>query len=152
MEYQVPESIGQFWIVHGDGNHRIHTEWQRPLSGLHHDGKINPGWCRGGGAVRPPTFTLFTITYKVAVYAPAERTDTLPLFLLYPYELCGGNHKLKRTEVWNWPLSCINSVMMVFLAQLAEGEGVANPLSHYLPPPLELRRPLHPPPSKTSEI
>jgi hypothetical protein len=34
--------------------HRVHTEWQRPLSGA---------------------FTLFTITYKVAVYAPAERAE-----------------------------------------------------------------------------
>ncbi len=38
-----------------------------------------------GGGARPPPFTLFTITYKVVVYAPAERADTLPLFLLYPY-------------------------------------------------------------------
>ncbi len=29
-------------------------------------------------------FTLSTITYKVVVYAPAERADTHPLFLLYP--------------------------------------------------------------------
>jgi hypothetical protein len=38
------------------------------------------GW--GGGGARPPPFT---ITYKVVVYAPAERADTLPVFLLYPY-------------------------------------------------------------------
>ncbi len=38
-----------------------------------------------GGGTRPPPFTLFTITYKVAVYAPAERADTLPQFHLYPY-------------------------------------------------------------------
>jgi hypothetical protein len=36
-----------------------------------------------GGA--SPPFTLFTITYKVAVYAPAERADTLTLFHLYSY-------------------------------------------------------------------
>ncbi len=30
-----------------------------------------------GESARPPLFTLFTITYKVAVYAPAERADTL---------------------------------------------------------------------------
>jgi hypothetical protein len=33
----------------------------------------------------PAPFTLFTITYKVAVDTPAERADTLPLFHLYPY-------------------------------------------------------------------
>ncbi len=38
----------------------------------------------GGARPRPPSFTLFTITYKVAVYAPTERADILPLFHLYP--------------------------------------------------------------------
>ncbi len=38
-----------------------------------------------GGGCTPPPFTLFTIAYKVVVYAPTNRTDTLPLFLLYPY-------------------------------------------------------------------
>ncbi len=38
----------------------------------------------GGGctAARPPPFTTFTITSKVAVYAPAEGADTLNLFHL----------------------------------------------------------------------
>ncbi len=39
------------------------------------------------GCARPPPFTLCTITYKVALYDPAERADTLPLFNLYPYVL-----------------------------------------------------------------
>jgi hypothetical protein len=39
----------------------------------------------GGGGARPPHLTISTITYKVVVDAPAERADTLPLFLLYPY-------------------------------------------------------------------
>ncbi len=39
---------------------------------------------RGGGARSPP-FTVSTITYKVVVYAPAERANTFLLFLLYPY-------------------------------------------------------------------
>jgi hypothetical protein len=29
--------------------------------------------------------TIYTITYKVVVYAPAERANPLPLFLLYGY-------------------------------------------------------------------
>jgi hypothetical protein len=33
--------------------------------------------------------TISTITFKVMVYAKAERADTLPRFLLYPlYALC----------------------------------------------------------------
>jgi hypothetical protein len=42
----------------------------------------------GGGAL-PPLFTLFTITYKVAAYTPAETADKLTLFHLDPYVLCG---------------------------------------------------------------
>jgi hypothetical protein len=40
-----------------------------------------------GGGARPTLFTISTntITYKVVVYAPAKRTDTVPLFLLYPH-------------------------------------------------------------------
>jgi hypothetical protein len=38
-----------------------------------------------GGAARPPPFTFSAITSKVVVYAPPERADTLPLFLLYPF-------------------------------------------------------------------
>ncbi len=38
-----------------------------------------------GGSASPPPLTISTITYKVVVYAPAERTDTLPIFLLHPY-------------------------------------------------------------------
>jgi hypothetical protein len=40
----------------------------------------------GMGSERPPPFTISTITlYKVVVYAPAERADTLPLYLLNTY-------------------------------------------------------------------
>ncbi len=37
------------------------------------------------GVARPPSYTVSTITFKVVVYAPAERADTHPLFLLYLY-------------------------------------------------------------------
>jgi hypothetical protein len=37
------------------------------------------------GGARPPPFTLVTLTYKVTVYATAERADTLNLFHLYRY-------------------------------------------------------------------
>jgi hypothetical protein len=35
-----------------------------------------------GGGAHPPSFITFTITSKVAVYAPAEWADTLTLFHL----------------------------------------------------------------------
>jgi hypothetical protein len=41
------------------------------------------GQCiKGRGVARPPPFTLSTITSKVVVYAPAERSETLLLFLI----------------------------------------------------------------------
>jgi hypothetical protein len=52
---------------------------------------------RVGGA-RPSPFTLFTITYKVAVYAPAERADILPLFLLYPYMYSVVHSEVRQTD------------------------------------------------------
>jgi hypothetical protein len=39
----------------------------------------------GGRGARLPPIHLITIMYKVAVYDPAERADTLPLSHIYPY-------------------------------------------------------------------
>jgi hypothetical protein len=39
----------------------------------------------GEGTPTPFHYTAGTITYKVVMHATAERADTLPLFLLYPY-------------------------------------------------------------------
>ncbi len=52
---------------------------------FHHDGKIRPGWREWRVHAHPPP-PLFTITYKVAGYDPAERTDTLPVCHL-PYSV-----------------------------------------------------------------
>jgi hypothetical protein len=45
---------------------------------------------RVGGA-RPPPLITFTLTSKVAVYAPAEWEDTLTLFHLYQYMYSVGD-------------------------------------------------------------
>jgi len=50
---------------------------------FHHDGKSALAGEDGGA--RPSSFTLSTIMYKVAVYTPAERADTLTLFHVYHY-------------------------------------------------------------------
>ncbi len=63
----------------------VHTEWQWPISGTYSIMMEKSALAGEGAGARPPPFTLFTIMYKVAVYAPAERADTLPLFHLYPY-------------------------------------------------------------------
>ncbi len=48
--------------------------------------RIRPLAVYGGGYTPTPVHSI--ITYKVAVYAPAERAYTLPVFHLYPYVLC----------------------------------------------------------------
>ncbi len=74
------------WRVHKQKRQRLPAERTHKVAiatfwrTFHHDGKISPD--EGGGA-HPPPFTTSTITYKVVVYALAERTDTFPL--LYPY-------------------------------------------------------------------
>ncbi len=50
---------------------------------FHHEGKLAQPGEGGGRTARPPPFTLFVITYKVAVYAPTERADTLTLFYYF---------------------------------------------------------------------
>jgi hypothetical protein len=70
------EIVGHLHTVH-----RVQTEWPWPISGVH-------SIMRVGGA-RPPPFTLFSFTYKVAVYASAERADTLSVFISTLYVLCG---------------------------------------------------------------
>jgi hypothetical protein len=48
----------------------------------------------GGRCTVHPHFTISTITYNVVVYAPAERADTFPLLLLYPYMYSVGEYLL----------------------------------------------------------
>ncbi len=78
--FLVPSSATQLWRVLLATEQ--HTEWQWPLSGVPvhsimmvKSAQPGEGW----------DFTLSTITSKVVVYGPAERSDTLPLFILYSY-------------------------------------------------------------------
>ncbi len=73
--------------------HRVATSAWRTFSDV---GKISPGWW--GGGARPPPLITFTLTSKVAVYAPAEWADTLTLFHLYQYMYSVGPPLLGRTR------------------------------------------------------
>ncbi len=71
-------------------NHRLHIVATATLCTFHHKGKTaQPGEGEGRGCMSsPPPFTIFTITFCTKLwckYTPAERANTLPLFLLYPY-------------------------------------------------------------------
>ncbi len=77
----------------------VHTKWKRPLSGVH---SIMMEKFSHAGCARVPPFALFTITYKVAVYTPAERADTLNLSLLYLYMYSVVLYVLIGTEYTYW--------------------------------------------------
>ncbi len=59
-----------------------YTELQPLLSGVHSVMRVKLALAGAGGGARPPPLITFTITIKVAVYAPAEWADTLTLFHL----------------------------------------------------------------------
>jgi hypothetical protein len=60
-----------------------YKELQPLLSGAHSVKRVKLAVAgEGGGGARPLLFITFTITSKIAVYAPAEWADTLTLFHL----------------------------------------------------------------------
>ncbi len=72
--------------------HRVHTEWQWPLSGVHSimmEKSAQPG---EDGVCTPvvPPFTLSTITYKVycSVRSSGDGISTPPISTLPLYVLC----------------------------------------------------------------
>jgi hypothetical protein len=59
-----------------------YTEYQLLISGVHSIMRVKSAQAGKGGGCTPTPFITFTITSKVAVYAPAEWADTLTLFHL----------------------------------------------------------------------
>jgi hypothetical protein len=55
------------------------------FSGVHSMMRVKLALAGEGGGCTPTHFTTFTLTSKVAMYAPAEWADTLTLFHLYQY-------------------------------------------------------------------
>jgi hypothetical protein len=62
--------------------HRVHAEWQWPLSGVYSIMMEKSAQLVRIGGCTPIPFTISRT--KVSVSAPAEKADTLPVFLLYP--------------------------------------------------------------------
>ncbi len=53
---------------------------------FHHDGKISPGWWGWGVHAPTPFHYIYHHVQSCGVqYVPADRVDTLPLLILYPY-------------------------------------------------------------------
>ncbi len=73
---------------------------------------------RVGGA-RPPPLITFTLTSKVAVYAPAEGADTLTLFHLYQYMysvVSSDRHQLRKVRLEPPPPPpCLSAVSLLIV-------------------------------------
>ncbi len=67
--------------------HRVHTEWQFPISGVNSIMMKKSALAgEGGGCTPTPFHSSYHHVQSCSVrYAPAERSDTLTLFHLYPY-------------------------------------------------------------------
>ncbi len=72
---------------------RVHTEWRLPSSGVHSIMMEKSALAGTGGVC---LFQPITITYKVAVNAPAEWEDTLTLFHLCT--LCVNTQRHSKFE------------------------------------------------------
>jgi hypothetical protein len=70
---------------------RVHTEWRLPISGVHPIMMEKSALAGEGEGCTATPFQSITITYKVEVYASAERADTLTLFPLSPSILLGSD-------------------------------------------------------------
>jgi hypothetical protein len=68
----------QSCLVYAPAERADTTELQLLLSGVHSIMRVK--LAHAGKGARPPPFITFTITSKVAAYAPAEWADTLTLF------------------------------------------------------------------------
>jgi hypothetical protein len=67
------------------GQSTEYTELKPLLSGVHSVMRVKSVLAGEGGGCTPTPLITFTLTSKVAVYAPAEWADTLNLFHLYQY-------------------------------------------------------------------
>jgi hypothetical protein len=75
----------------------------------------------GMGGACPPPLALFTITFKVAVYGPAESADTF-ISTLYVHVLCGYGYHLR----FNW-------VVVHLVTSICFSKHLAHFLSNVLP-------------------
>jgi len=64
--------------------HRVHTEWQLPISGVHSIMMENQPWLLRVGGARPPPFTLFPSCTKLQLRGQIHS----PYFISTPCELC----------------------------------------------------------------
>ncbi len=77
--------------------HRVHTDWQRPLSGVHSIMMVKsakPGEV-GGVHALPPSLYLPS---RAKLWCKLRGAEILPLFLLYPYLYSVVHSELRQTD------------------------------------------------------
>jgi hypothetical protein len=82
----------------GAASHRVHTEWQRPLTGVHSismEKLAQAGEGRRVQGARPPSFTLFTISTKLQSTLHLRGQIHSPYFICSPYVLCAVSIPLR---------------------------------------------------------
>ncbi len=82
-------------------NHRVHTEWQRPLSGVHSImmekiAQSDEGW----GCTPIPFHHIYHHVQSCSVRFSLEWRHTPPIFHVYPYILCGCNQGGGARHAW----------------------------------------------------
>ncbi len=100
-----------------------YTEVQLLLSGVHSIMRVKSVLAGEGGGARPPPLITFTLSSKVAVYAPAEWADTLTLFHLYQYVYSEGR-----------PLLLHDFYPLVYFIHGWRGEGRAEGVTKFTGP------------------
>ncbi len=78
---------------------RVQIDWQWLLCGVHSIMMVNSAQPDAGRGCTPSPFHS---TCKVVVYAPAERADTLLLFLINPFLLCTFSRALMFNDGLTW--------------------------------------------------
>ncbi len=73
---------------------RLQVDWQWPLSDEHSIMMVNSAQPAkgGGGCTSIPFESIYPHEQKLWCTHQPEKSDTIPLFLLYPFLLCGPPH------------------------------------------------------------
>ncbi len=74
-------------------NHRVHIEWQLPISGVHSWMEKSTLACAGGGHARPPPFN------QVQSCSTRSGQKHSPYFISTLYELCGVHPSLDAGKI-----------------------------------------------------
>jgi hypothetical protein len=97
--------------------HRVYTEWQQPLSGVHPIKMEILAHASDGGEAHPPPFQyIYHHVQSCSVRSSWEGRyiPTFPLFHLNPYVLCGPPPQIKPSEWYNFRSKVIKGLFRLF--------------------------------------